>query len=225
MNKIARVSEIFESIQGEGVFTGARQVFVRFFGCGLSCAFCDTPQDSFREYDAQGLWREVAGFSGFHSISLTGGEPLRQADFLRGFLESARGRGVRIYLETNGVLPSALAQVIDRIDIVAMDLKLPSSTGLRGFWSEHEEFLKIARQREAFVKMVIGRATQRGDIARAADVISRVAPNIPVVLQPSWLDQGEELARNMAAFKGELAAAGLSDVRIMPQAHKFAGIR
>ncbi|MDF1532664.1 MAG: 7-carboxy-7-deazaguanine synthase QueE, partial [ANME-2 cluster archaeon] len=38
------LGEIFNSIQGEGIFTGMRQVFVRFQGCPLHCDYCDTPQ-------------------------------------------------------------------------------------------------------------------------------------------------------------------------------------
>ena len=42
MNK-ANISEIFQSIQGEGKYAGASQVFVRFFECNMHCAWCDTP--------------------------------------------------------------------------------------------------------------------------------------------------------------------------------------
>src|ERR1700760_4825663 len=41
--KTAPLQEIFSSIQGEGVYVGKRQVFVRFAHCHLKCAYCDTP--------------------------------------------------------------------------------------------------------------------------------------------------------------------------------------
>jgi 7-carboxy-7-deazaguanine synthase len=41
---VYRVSEIFESIQGEGIQAGKLATFVRLAGCNLRCAFCDTPE-------------------------------------------------------------------------------------------------------------------------------------------------------------------------------------
>ena len=42
MEKTAYISEIFSSIQGEGLYIGERQLFIRFCGCNLKCDFCDT---------------------------------------------------------------------------------------------------------------------------------------------------------------------------------------
>lgn len=145
--KTAKISEIFYSFQGEGLYQGVSQVFVRFSGCNLSCIFCDTESSSCRIYNVDDLLRAV--FRGnllkeIHSVAITGGEPLCQAEFLLDFLPGLRQNGCRIYLETNGILYEELQDLMPYIDIVAMDFKLPSSTGLRAFWREHEEFLRIA---------------------------------------------------------------------------------
>jgi 7-carboxy-7-deazaguanine synthase len=220
----AKISEIFDSIQGEGIYLGERQVFVRFFGCNLKCSFCDTPLSNFREYSVEELGRELAAFSGYHSVSLTGGEPLCQVEFLESFLKESSGPGKTFYLETNGTLPSALERVIEHIGIVAMDFKLPSSCGNGPFWKEHEEFLKIAVCRDVFIKMVVTGNTQAGDIAMAANIVRRVNPLVPVVLQPEGT-QWSHLCEKMLGFKSMLELRGVGQVKMVPQAHKLVGIK
>ena len=40
--KSGYITEMFSSFQGEGAYTGRRQIFIRFAGCPLSCFYCDT---------------------------------------------------------------------------------------------------------------------------------------------------------------------------------------
>jgi len=132
----ARITEMFTSIQGEGLYVGERQLFIRFHGCNLSCRFCDEKRkekDAFSEYEASELIKEII-ISGKRNISLTGGEPLLQADFLKEMLPALKKEGKRIYLETNGILTAGLLKILKYVDIISMDFKLPSSTGLKPYW-------------------------------------------------------------------------------------------
>ncbi|MBI5872960.1 MAG: 7-carboxy-7-deazaguanine synthase QueE [Candidatus Omnitrophica bacterium] len=223
--RVAKISEIFKSTQGEGLYLGTEQLFIRFFGCNIGCGFCDTPQQDFKEYSTAALKKEVSRFRGFHSLCLTGGEPLCQADFLQDFLRDIEEFELKVYLETNGTLPQELAKIIGFIDIVAMDFKLPSATGREAFWREHEEFLKITQGKEVFIKMVVTKATIEDDIFKAGEIIKKIKPEISVVLQPNWFDVDSGLLNKMVAFKKHFLETGIRDLKILPQAHKYAGIK
>ncbi len=78
-----RVQEVFQTIQGEGPFSGCPAVFVRLAGCNLRCHFCDTDFESGWENVmapkdlAAAVMRKVWE-SGIKLIVITGGEPLLQ---------------------------------------------------------------------------------------------------------------------------------------------------
>ena len=218
-----KIAEIFESIQGEGIYQGVRQIFIRFYGCNLNCKFCDTKLNSYREYGAEALLKKIKNHNGnYHSISLTGGEPLLQADFLKEFLPGmAKGK---IYLETNGTLPEELGQIIDRIGIISMDIKLPSSTGLRGFWDEHRRFLKVGLKKNLFVKTVVCKSTKLEDLRIAVGLIGEFDKNIPFILQPNSFEIGKGLMDIIKRLQ-KFCLNNLSDVRIIPQMHKFLKVK
>jgi pyruvate-formate lyase-activating enzyme len=171
------------------------------------------------------LAHEVSRHRDFHSLCLTGGEPLCQADFLREFLIGIKDFELKVYLETNGTLPEELLKVVDHVDIIAMDFKLPSATGREAFWRQHEAFLRIAQARDTFVKMVIAQATGDEDILAASAIIKKINPMIPCVLQPNWFDVDAGLLNRMVSFKKYFLDAGIRDCKILPQAHKYAGIK
>ena len=223
--------EIFPSVQGEGTHAGVRQVFVRFFECNMHCTWCDTPNsigDTVRHYKEMGLDEAAsevrASADGCHSASLTGGEPLLHKDFIKALLPHLKAMGLKSYLETNGTLPSALADVINGMDIIAMDIKLPSSTKAKAFWQEHEDFLHIAKNKEVFIKTVITNDTDAFDVRRAVDLVARVNANIPFILQPNYFEMKEGVVAKCEGLAKECAKT-LKDVRILPQIHKFMKLR
>ncbi len=75
-----RISEIFYSVEGEGIEIGRVEVFVRLSNCNLNCKWCDTKyakQDG-REMEIQEVLSEIEKYPG-KNISITGGEPLCQS--------------------------------------------------------------------------------------------------------------------------------------------------
>jgi organic radical activating enzyme len=220
-----KIAEIFDSIQGEGIYLGEKQIFVRFFGCNLKCKFCDTKLDSFEEYEPGGLFKKLKEFRGdFHSISFTGGEPLLQNDFLKEMLTLTRSEGIKNYLETNGTLPQELEAVIDDLDIVAMDLKLPSSTGLDSFWKQHFDFIRIASRKEVFLKAVICKSTREKDLKEGLKLIKETNKSAVLVLQPNCFEDHGRLNKKLEKFK-EICFKNNVTACIIPQVHKITNLK
>jgi len=221
----AKIAEVFDSVQGEGLYLGERQIFVRFFDCNLNCSFCDTKPDRFTEYEPQELFQEIKLYhQHYHSISFTGGEPLLYKDFLKEILKLTRRHGYKHYLETNGTLAAELEELIDHIDIVAMDLKLPSSTGLGEFWDSHRNFLKIAKRKEVFLKTIICHSTKEEDLEKAVKLIKDVSPASILILQPNSNENHGSLHEKLSRFK-EICGRGKVTACVIPQIHKIAGIK
>ena len=221
-----RVFEVFESVQGEGLYLGEKQIFVRMFGCNLSCAFCDTPLNRFIEYQPQELFEEILLYNSkeYHSISFTGGEPLLQGGFLKEVFRLTSANGYRNYLETNGTLVPELEDIIFYVDIVAMDLKLPSSSSMGNLWSFHRRFLKVARKKEVFVKAIICSWTEERDMREAIKLIGDVDPAITLVLQPNGSEEGPYLDGKIASYLDICLNENITAC-VIPQIHKVVGIK
>lgn len=239
------LSEIFLSFQGEGLHAGRRQLFLRMSGCHLRCRYCDTPESlersaTFRVHLSDGGTFEGANpltcadvlrhaltlIDGAHSIdglAITGGEPLLQADFLAELLTDARWPRPRM-LETSGTLPDKLATVLPVVDLVSMDIKLPSNTGELPLWDVHQHCLAIARGK-IYVKVLIDDDTDPDDVERAADIVRGMAPGVAVFLQPITDPSGRvRIGAAQLDHFFSIARRYNSDVRVLPQTHKMLGI-
>jgi organic radical activating enzyme len=233
----AGISEIFSSIQGEGLFAGQMHRFVRFSGCNLACTYCDTPasrdRNGGRVYTVDSLIKELAGNDDCpgRMLCLTGGEPLLQADFIRDLLMTNRRENafcLPILLETNGTLPGELEKVIPYVDFISMDIKLPKDAGKDGTsLDKNLEFLKISYIKRVYVKVVIREDSDRNEFRKTAELVESVDPGIPFYIQPVT-----PYGRITASPSSDtildlyhLACARLKDVYVMPQIHKVLGLK
>ena len=221
----ARIAEVFDSVQGEGIYLGEKQIFVRFFGCNLNCVYCDTKLDRFMEYEPHELVEEIKLYRDkYHSISFTGGEPLLCKDFLKEVLKLTAKFGHKHYLETNGTLVPELEELIGDIDFVAMDLKFPSSSGMGNLWDTHKKFLEIASQKEVFLKAIICEGTKEDDLREAIKLIKEISPSSVLVLQPNSHEDQIFLQGKLSKYK-EICREASVIACVIPQIHKITGIR
>ena len=243
------VTEIFSSLQGEGLRLGERMIFVRLAGCAWRCQYCDTPtsllmrrENETNVEDVMDRVRALRKERPQETVSLTGGEPLLQTDFLGALLTALKQSDLFTYMETSGTHPELLKRVIERTDLVAMDMKLPSAIG-RPFWEEHAEFLKISAGK-VFVKIVLTEETTEEELERCFRIAEDADPVPAVVLQP--VTAVTRLEARIKRETGRRSADGpwvlppppsrlqilwerfrrrLPDVRIIPQMHPIWGVR
>ena len=127
-----QVSEVFKSLQGEGICAGLPTVFVRLAGCNLypnGCSFCDTPYaqgGNGKRMDPAEVLREVERLSnGCRRVSVTGGEPLYQTTELLDLVDRLKFREYFVEVFTNGTLYPG--DCFSLADSWVVDIKCPSS--------------------------------------------------------------------------------------------------
>lgn len=216
------IKEIFASIQGEGPYIGYKQLFIRFCGCNLNCNYCDTEfgiNDS-KKYSAEELVNIIKENLDCHSVSLTGGEPLLNIKFLKEFLPKSK---LPIYLETNGTLYKELAEVIDYVDYVSADIKLPSSTGLNPLWKEHDKFFDIASKKNIFAKAVFSKNITDDELRKTCELCKKY--DIELILQPKMNGIIPDVKSDFMQKTLNSCLEQYKKVRLIPQVHKFIDVQ
>jgi 7-carboxy-7-deazaguanine synthase len=120
-----KISEIFYSIQGEGILNGVPSAFVRTTGCNLRCVFCDSPQTSWNpEGETLSLDDIVAKTNLFNTnhVVITGGEPFLHHD-LNDLCKKYKELGYHITLETAGTIFQKV-----QCNLLSISPKLSNST-------------------------------------------------------------------------------------------------
>jgi organic radical activating enzyme len=226
--KVAKVREIFESIQGEGILVGVRQLFIRFSGCNLRCNYCDTPMkgniciDYIRNKIIENpinlnyIQSLIDISKNIHSVCFTGGEPMLYADFI-----SSLRKTKPFYLETNMSLPEK-AKKLKFVDYVAGDLKIreagnPNYDELLENIIKSFKILRNTKRRLTFCKIVLPAKFNVEEIENSAYSIKDYV--YCFVLQPVFgvkIDEILKLQKRIISFK---------DARLIPQVHKYLGVK
>ena len=173
-----KLSEIFYSLQGEGIDVGKPAVFIRTALCNLSCVWCDTKYTwDWNNYDydrevsemsVAEIQEQISGFDTKHCI-ITGGEPLIQQTKLIPLLSSLKGNGYFVEIETNGtILPSNMIErFVDRWNVSP---KLRNSSNLKQNREVQTCLEYFAKNSKAYIKFVI---SSRSDITEVMTLIGK----------------------------------------------------
>ena len=151
-DKKLNITEIFLSIQGEAYYQGYPCIFIRLYGCNLSCSWCDTRYSCEKNDYTIKTINEIYSFiqSNYPQhriIEITGGEPLYQKNSID-LINFLIDKGYKVLLETNGSLD--ISQIPQQVHII-MDIKTPDS-GMSEFnLIENIKYLK----KEDEIKFVI----------------------------------------------------------------------
>ena len=229
------INEVFSSIQGEGKLLGRRQIFIRFSGCNLDCNYCDTPESRnplHGQYmSTEELKNEVNNLitPDLHSLSLTGGEPLLHADFIKEFLEDIP---IDALIETNGSLPDELKKILHLIRYASVDIKLPEHDAYPDWnYLVDNELKSINLLMEeginTYCKLVVLPSTKEDKVVFIASKIAQEVHNdsgLSLIIQPAsplnnW-DKKQDKLLKLSEKAGEYL-----DVLVIPQIHKLLKIR
>jgi len=157
-----KISEIFESIQGEGTNAGKSAIFLRTAECNLKCTWCDTKYTwdwknfdyakEVKEISIEEIRRELEQFSNRHLV-ITGGEPLMQQDDLAELLTFLKPK-FYVEIETNGtILPNnALSILVDQWNVSP---KTSNSGNPLELCDVNESYTFFSKQKNCYFKYVI----------------------------------------------------------------------
>ena len=131
------INTIYRATEGEGLFVGRAQIFVRYQGCHVGCINCDSmetwdfTQEMSRELES--ILEEVKkeGFNGLiKNVSITGGDPLHPSHVphVLELVKALKDQGYYVNIEAAGT--RVVDEIFELVDYISFDLKTPS-TGVK----------------------------------------------------------------------------------------------
>ena len=131
------INSIYRATEGEGVFVGRPQIFVRYQGCAIGCLNCDS-KDTWDFNKEMGIeLQEILdrvhseGHNGsIKNVSITGGDPLHPSHVphVLALVKALKVRGYFINIEAAGT--RVVDEIFDLVDYISFDMKTPS-TGVK----------------------------------------------------------------------------------------------
>lgn len=224
-----KIDEIFLSIQGESTLAGLPTVFVRLYGCPLSCIYCDQPQNEENAKDMSfsdiiHVIQRVTSGKTFKSICITGGEPLAQKESIKLAEVLLQTFNVTVCIETNGVskIPNNGREWYNTYKFI-MDIKCPSSgvriKDLRKITLDNMKNLQMGDE----VKCVIG---GKEDFDYALSIINEAnRGDLTYLFSPMFYSDNKICKTSELLPEWLLRIPDKFDARLQIQMHKIVGVK
>lgn len=156
-----KISEIFDSIQGEGINAGKPSIFLRTSLCNLACSWCDTKytwdwknydyKKEVKEMSTDEVRKEIKKYTG-NRLVITGGEPLLQQDGLTELLGKLPGYFVEV--ETNCTIKPC-EEILKYVNQWNVSPKLSNSRNRPALYENDECYRFFGQLNNSFFKYVI----------------------------------------------------------------------
>lgn len=234
-----KLSEIFTSIEGEGVLFGTKTMFVRLAGCPLKCHWCDTPyaipMDSGGNFSSDDVKKMIADelLPHTYKVNFTGGEPLVQHEAVIELAQFVREKGIKTYLESACYDSARFAKVLPYIDICKIEFKLRDSKVVDDknyptlLKNEMECFrMAVEAGKKPYVKVVVTNSSSLIEFESLIKRVRGIAKPLDIagfIIQPSHKVDEPVLDRLFAFY--DAVYPYYDQVRVIPQLHKIIGAR
>lgn len=225
----AYINTIYRATEGEGIFIGTPQIFVRFQGCTVGCVNCDSKDTwDFKPESLMGFEsvldqiEMLAHKSHFplKRVSITGGDPLhpKHVPILLKLVRELKNRGYWINLEAAGT--RIVPDIFDIIDYISFDIKTPSTEVKTSFdllLKMHEMYAGKIQ-----IKAVV---SDLKDFEYVQEAFTKIQDKlgwhaVPWVMTPSFETEADKPYERMKLIQ-KLNEDNGTIFRVVAQQHKF----
>lgn len=205
------VIEIFDSIDGEGIFAGELATFIRLAGCNLRCSYCDTGYalmaNAGADLSEEEILHKVTTIGNKH-VTVTGGEPLIH-EGVSSLISKLTDAGFIVNIETNGSVN--VSEFIKENTVITLDYKTAGS-------GEESEML-LGNWGKLRNNDVVKIVCYSDDLPSIEKLITEHKTKAQIFLSPVF---GKIEPSELVEFSKHMRDSyGINDIRIQLQMHKY----